>query len=67
MLSPILDLLETTHPNEGSLSTASMPPQRVRLEDKKELLWQAVALADSLVSQLKSHYKVRQSTNEVSM
>ncbi|MBW4637588.1 MAG: 4Fe-4S ferredoxin [Gloeocapsa sp. UFS-A4-WI-NPMV-4B04] len=48
LLSPILDQLETIEMNKSSV----MPI--VRLEENPELLWQAVKLADSLVSQLKS-------------
>lgn len=48
LLSPILDQLETIEMNKSSV----MPI--VRLEENPELLWQAVELADSLVSQLKS-------------
>ncbi len=47
LLSPILNQLETIEMNKAS----AMPT--VRLEEKPELLWQAVALANSLVSQLK--------------
>lgn len=48
LLSPILDQLETIEMNKSSV----MPI--VRLEENPKLLWQAVELADSLVSQLKS-------------
>lgn len=48
LLSPILEQLEPMEMN-----TASVIPT-VHLEEKPELLWQAVVLADSLVSQLKS-------------
>lgn len=51
LLSPILDQLEQMQMNKASL----MPT--VHLEDKPELLKQAVALAYSLVSQLKSSRK----------
>jgi len=51
LLSPILDQLETIEMNKSSV----MPI--VRLEENPELLWQAVKLADSLVSQLKSVQK----------
>lgn len=47
LISPILEQLQM------EMSRASMKPI-VRLEEKPELLWQAVALAHSLVSQLKS-------------
>lgn len=47
LLSPILNQLETIEMNEASFMST------VRLEEKPELLWQAVALANSLVSQLK--------------
>lgn len=54
LLSPVLDLLEKTDMNED----CSNPPDNqtaliARLEDRSELLWQAVAYAHSLVSQLK--------------
>jgi hypothetical protein len=48
LLSPILDQLEKMEVNKGSLMAT------VRLEENPDLLWQAVALAHSLVSQLKS-------------
>lgn len=55
MLSPILDRLETVAAKTDSLSASLiLPQQRVNLEDHPELLWQAVSLADSLVSQIKS-------------
>ncbi len=47
LLSPILNQLEQMEIQANDKST-------VRLEDKPELLWQAVELAYSLVSQLKS-------------
>lgn len=54
LLSPVLDLLEKADMNED----CSNPPDNqtsliARLEDRDELLWQAVAYAHSLVSQLK--------------
>jgi Fe-S-cluster-containing hydrogenase component 2 len=48
LLSPILEQLEAREVNDASVKTT------VRLEDEPELLWQAVGLAHSLVSQLKS-------------
>ncbi|RAM48354.1 MAG: 4Fe-4S ferredoxin, partial [Hapalosiphonaceae cyanobacterium JJU2] len=48
LLSPILEQLEAREVNDASVKT------NVRLEDEPELLWQAVGLAYSLVSQLKS-------------
>ena len=48
LLSPILDQLEKMEVNK----TSSMAP--ARLEENPDLLWEAVALAHSLVSQLKS-------------
>jgi Fe-S-cluster-containing hydrogenase component 2 len=56
LLSPVLDLLEKTDMNQDSPS----PPDNqtsltARLEDNPELLWQAVAYAHNLVSQLKLH------------
>jgi len=47
LLSPILNQLETIEMNKASVMST------VRLEEKPELLWQAVALANSLISQLK--------------
>ena len=47
LLSPILDQLEQMQMNKASVTAT------VRLEEQPELLWQAVALANSLVSQLK--------------
>ncbi len=46
LLSPILEQLEEKEVNNSSVITA-------RLEEEPTLLWQAVSLADSLVSQLK--------------
>jgi len=60
LLSPILDRLEKTEmvstPAAGKeiSLTQHLVPQSVRLEDEPELLWQAVALAHNLVSQIKS-------------
>jgi Fe-S-cluster-containing hydrogenase component 2 len=55
LLSPVLDLLEKTDWEEDYVNPALNPaPQPVRLEDRPELLWQAVAIAHSLVSHLKS-------------
>lgn len=66
MLSPILDRLETAAPKTDSLSASLiLPQQRVNLEDHPELLWQAVALADTLVSQIKSTVKSRLTTDEI--
>ncbi|MEA5572554.1 circadian clock protein LdpA [Calothrix sp. UHCC 0171] len=48
LLSPVLEQLEA---KEVKLTSATTT---VRLEDDKELLWQAVNLAHSLVSQIKS-------------
>jgi Fe-S-cluster-containing hydrogenase component 2 len=48
LLSPILEQLEAREVNDASVKTT------VRLEEEPELLWQAVGLAHSLVSQLKS-------------
>jgi hypothetical protein len=48
LLSPILEELEAREVNDTSVKTT------IRLEDEPELLWQAVGLAHSLVSQLKS-------------
>lgn len=54
LLSPVLDQLETAYMNEDCLSSSlKQTPQPVRLEEIPELLWQAVAIAHSLVSQLK--------------
>jgi len=48
LLSPILDLLESQEVNQTGVKAT------VRLEEDQELLWQAVELAGSLVSQIKS-------------
>jgi Fe-S-cluster-containing hydrogenase component 2 len=59
MLSPILDQLEAAATETDSLRAKFIIPQpRVNLEDHPELLWQAVSLADSLVSQIKSSPKL---------
>ncbi|MDF5729566.1 MAG: LdpA C-terminal domain-containing domain [Rhizonema sp. PD38] len=49
LLSPIIEQLEAREVNNISIKAT------VRLEEQPELLWQAVGLAHSLVSQLKSH------------
>ncbi|MBW4601209.1 MAG: 4Fe-4S binding protein [Calothrix sp. FI2-JRJ7] len=51
LLSPILEQLETKEVNQYDVKC-------VRLEDEPELLWQAVKLAHSLVSQLKSQQSI---------
>jgi Fe-S-cluster-containing hydrogenase component 2 len=51
LLSPILEQLEQTLMNQAPVGSPVSP---LRLEDNQELLWQAVKLANSLVSQLKS-------------
>ncbi|WP_416242445.1 circadian clock protein LdpA [Anabaena cylindrica] len=48
LLSPILEQLENKEVSNTSIKTS------IRLEEEPELLWQAVELAHSLVSQLKS-------------
>ncbi len=48
LLTPILDQLEKMEVNKASVMAT------IRLESNPDLLWQAVALAHSLVSQLKS-------------
>ncbi|OKH22898.1 circadian clock protein LdpA [Chroogloeocystis siderophila] len=48
LLSPILEQLEQKPMNQSTVVPS------LRLEDNRELLWQAVKLANSLVSQLKS-------------
>jgi Fe-S-cluster-containing hydrogenase component 2 len=54
LLSPVLDLLETTPMNEDDPSPPdNQTAMNARLEDNRDLLWQAVAYAHSLVSQLK--------------
>jgi Iron-Sulfur binding protein C terminal len=50
LLSPIIEQLETTEVNLDSVKPT------FRLEEKPELLWQAVELAQSLVSQIKSQH-----------
>ena len=49
LLSPVLEQLEEKEVNNSSVKV------NTRLEVEPTLLWQAVSLADSLVSQLKSH------------
>jgi hypothetical protein len=49
LLSPIIEQLEAREVNGIGVKPT------VRLEEEPELLWQAVELAHSLVSQLKSH------------
>lgn len=54
LLSPVLDLLEKTDMNDdASTPPGSQNSLALRLEDQSDLLWQAVAMAHSLVSQLK--------------
>ncbi len=53
LLSPVLDLLENTPMNEDCPTPPDNQSAIARLEDNKDLLWQAVAYAHSLVSQLK--------------
>lgn len=48
LLSPVINQLEPKEVNSTALQTST------RLEDEPELLWQAVKLAHSLVSQIKS-------------
>lgn len=49
LLSPVLEKLEEKEVNNSSVKVIA------RLEEEPTLLWQAVSLADSLVSQLKSY------------
>ena len=49
LLSPVLDKLEEKEVNNSSVKVTA------RLEEELILLWQAVSLADSLVTQLKSY------------
>jgi hypothetical protein len=48
LLSPVLEQLEKKEVSQASLKAT------IHLEEEPELLWQAVGLAHSLVSQLKS-------------
>ncbi|MBD2386633.1 circadian clock protein LdpA [Cylindrospermum sp. FACHB-282] len=48
LLSPVLDQLENKEVSQASLKAT------IRLEEEPELLWQAVGLAHSLISQIKS-------------
>ncbi|MFB8788449.1 MAG: LdpA C-terminal domain-containing domain [Potamolinea sp.] len=58
LLSPILDQLEKYNGEEiDAKGTSSQSPQLRNLEDLPDLLWEAVTIADSLVSQLKSAKK----------
>jgi Fe-S-cluster-containing hydrogenase component 2 len=62
LLSPILDQLEKLNEQEIDIKRTSLQsPQLRNLEDWPDLLWEAVAIADSLVSQLKSAQKLSQS------
>ncbi|MBC6422675.1 MAG: 4Fe-4S ferredoxin [Hormoscilla sp. SP5CHS1] len=62
LLSPIIDQLETRleHNSDFSGRPRTVPP---RLESLPELLWQAVAVAHSLVVQLKSPMKVLETSH----
>jgi Fe-S-cluster-containing hydrogenase component 2 len=61
LLSPILDELENFNGKEVDANLASRPsPPHGHLEDFPDLLWQAVTIAHSLVSQLKSSKKLQQ-------
>jgi len=59
LLSPVLDRLENINNNEtdANAQTIKSPQLSGRLEETPPLLWDAVAQADSLVSQLKSSVK----------
>ena len=68
LLSPVLDHLETLTPPvvtsgamTGAIALAEAPPQFLQLEAQSDLLWQAVDLARSLVSQIKSPFALNQS------
>lgn len=54
LLSSILEPLETTDMSSANSKGSNPLPQSVRLEDQPELLWKAVAIAHSLIAQLKS-------------
>lgn len=59
LLSPILDQLEKSNGEEiDAKCTSPQSPQIRNLEDLPDLLWEAVTIADSLVSQLKSANKL---------
>jgi hypothetical protein len=61
LLSPILDKLETIHGAEVDASLVlHQNPSSGHLEAQPTLLWQAVASAQALVSQLKSAKKLPQ-------
>jgi hypothetical protein len=61
LLSPILDELENFNSRKVDANLAShQSPPLGRLEEVPDLLWQAVASAHSLVSQLKSSNKLPQ-------
>lgn len=61
LLSPILDQLEKCNGEEiDAKGTSPQSPHLRNLEDLPDLLWEAVTIADSLVSQLKSAKKLSQ-------
>lgn len=61
LLSPILEQLEKCNGEEiDAKRTLPQSPQIRNLEDLPDLLWEAVTIADSLVSQLKSAKKLSQ-------
>jgi len=57
LLSPVLDELEKMNMKDvsGKASASSQTFMPRRLEENPDLLWHAVSLAESLVSQVKSH------------
>lgn len=61
LLSPILDKLEERNGKNLESMASDQSPSLGHLEAFPDLLWQAVASADSLVSQLKSQKKLLQS------
>ncbi len=57
LLKPVLDELEAGNQSPDLLASGSIP-RIARLEETPRLLWEAVSLADSLVSQLKFPLKL---------
>ncbi|MBD1904485.1 4Fe-4S ferredoxin [Funiculus sociatus GB2-A5] len=57
LLSPVLDELEKMNMKDlsGKVSASTQTFMPRRLEENPDLLWHAVSLAESLVSQVKSH------------
>lgn len=63
LLKPVLDELEAGSQSPDLAASGSVP-RLARLEDTPRLLWEAVNLADSLVSQLKFPLKAHKNCHE---